>query len=117
MPLLEYVPLLLLFYKQDRLLDMVFTGGRISGFTELQGNAYLGIIGIVSTVLEAKERNVNETDCMALDNRISYSLRLHRPVSCVAHQRDYITHRYLHCFFLLLFLLLHPFYSSLRVLI
>lgn len=98
MPPPEYAPLFLLFYKQDRLLDMAFTGGRIPRFTELRRNAYLGIIGIVSTVLEVKERNVNEMNCMALDNRISYSLRLNRRVGCVTHQRDFITHRYLYCF-------------------
>ena len=59
--------------------------GESRGFTELQGIAYRGIIVIVSTVLKVKEWSVNATDCMALNNRISYFLLLHRCVGRVTH--------------------------------
>ena len=114
MPLLEYVPLLLLFYKQDRLLDMVFTGGRIPGFTELQGSTYLVIIGIVSTILEVKERNFNATDFMAWDNGF-FILCDYIGVSVMSRTDVIIRPTDIYIVFFLL-LLLHLFYSSLRVL-
>ena len=62
---------------------MVFTKQRISGIYRTPRNPISRDIS--DTVFEVNERNVNKTDCIGLDNGISYFLRLHRRVGCVTH--------------------------------
>lgn len=77
-------------------MELKLLDGESREFTELQVIAYREIIVLVSTGLEVRERNVNATDCMALDDRISYSLLSHRRVGCVTYQHYYMTLRYFH---------------------
>jgi len=59
--------LLLLHYNKDRGLGPYFnSAGGPTGFTGLHGVAFLGIVGIASSVLEMKEWEVNAHDCMGM---------------------------------------------------
>ena len=61
-------------------------------FSGLHGVAFLGIDGIVSTVLEMKEWDVNAYDCMGMTPLIWASMKGHREVVNVLLQRADVNH-------------------------
>jgi len=56
------------------------TAGGPRGFSGLHGVAFLGIVGIVSTILEMKEWDVNAYDCMGMTALTWASFRGHEEV-------------------------------------
>ena len=73
--------LLLLHYKRDGHWCPNFNGARgPTGFTGLHGVAFLGIVEMVSAVLEMKKWDVNATDCMGSTALIWAARRGHEEV-------------------------------------
>ena len=81
--------LLLLRYNESRGWGPYFgSAGGPAGFTGLHGVAFLGIAGIVSTVLEMKEWEVNAHDCVGMAALTWASVRGHEEVVKMFLERE-----------------------------